>query len=145
MAYKNLVITPPKYASQDTVKESQFYRGFSTVSNSKSVNLYDSELIKQDLFNQFQTKKGERVMNPEFGTIIWSLIYDPLTSDLKESIKDDVNRILSNDPRITPLSVIIVEKDYGILIEATLAYTKTNQTENMRIAFDKEVGLLVGQ
>jgi phage baseplate assembly protein W len=142
MAYKNLVITPPKNNTQNTTKQSQFYRGFSTVDNTKrSVSLYDNELIKQDLLNQFSTKKGERLMNPEFGTIIWNLIFDPLTDVLKQDIVDDIDRILANDPRISPIQVRVIEKDYGLLIEATVTYAYSNQVDNLRINFDKELGL----
>ena len=146
MAYKNLVITPPKYANQDTAKSSQFYRGFSTQdTTTRSVTLYDADLIKQDLINQLSTVKGERVMNPEFGTIIWNLIYDPLTDSLKQQIQQDIDRILASDPRITPLQVILVEQDYGLLIEASITYTNSNQVDNIKFSFDKEIGLSVNQ
>jgi phage baseplate assembly protein W len=143
MAYKNLVIKPPKYPNADGIKEAQFYRGFSTVNDTTSVNLYDNDLVKQDILNQFSTKKGERLMNPEFGTIIWDLIFDPLTEILKEQIKDDVSAILTSDPRIAPMDVIIDEKDYGLLIEVTVLYVFTDQTENMKLTFDREIGLSV--
>ena len=142
MSYKNLVITPPKPSNLDSVKESQFYRGFSTLVDDSSVTLYDNALVKQDLINQFNTKKGERVMNPEFGTIIWNLLFDPLTDSLKQEIQDDVNRILALDPRISPLSATLVEKEYGILIDVEAYYVNTDQTENIKLAFDKELGLI---
>ncbi len=69
MSYKNLVIKPPKYTNNDGVKESQFYKGFSTVNDTASVSLFDYELIRQDLINRLSTARGERVMNPNFGTL----------------------------------------------------------------------------
>jgi phage baseplate assembly protein W len=138
MSYKNLVITPPKYTNQDTTKNSQFYRGFSTVDPVRSnVTLFDAELIKQDLLNNFNIRKGERLMNPNFGTIIWDVIYEPLTYDLKDSIKEDITTILQNDPRVNILTVNVIEQDYGILLEITLNYVATNQTENISLKFDK--------
>ena len=138
MAYKNLVITPPKYKNQDTSKNSQFYRGFSTVdATSSSVTLFDRELIKQDLLNHFNIKKGESLMNPTFGTIIWDVIYEPLTSELKDSLKEDITAILKNDPRVNILAVNVVEQDFGILLEITLNYVDTDQTENISLKFDK--------
>ena len=92
-------------------------------------------------FCLFSTKKGERLMNPEFGTIIWNLIFDPLTDVLKQDIVDDIDRILANDPRISPIQVRVIEKDYGLLIEATVTYAYSNQVDNLRINFDKELGL----
>lgn len=138
MAYKNLVITPPKYKNQDTSKNSQFYRGFSTVdATSSSVTLFDRELIKQDLLNNFNIRKGESLMNPTFGTIIWDVIYEPLTYELKDSLKEDITAILKNDPRVNILAVNVVEQDFGILLEITLNYVDTDQTENISLKFDK--------
>jgi len=142
MAYKNLVITPPKYTNNDGVKESQFYKGFSTVNDTTTVSLFDYELIRQDLINRFSTAKGERVMNPEFGTIIWHVIYDPLTDQLREEIKEDLVGIVSSDPRITPVKLELVDKDYGILVEITLAIVSTNQIETMSVTFDRQLGLI---
>jgi phage baseplate assembly protein W len=140
MAYKNIVLKPPKYPNQDTVKTAQFYRGFSSVNNTASVNLYDQELVKQDLINHFNIKKGEKLMDPNFGTIIWDLLYDPLTTELKEAIKEDIREILSNDPRIQPLEVNVTEEQFGILLEITMSYTASDQTEQLRLSFDKELG-----
>ena len=141
MPYKNIVITPPKNLSLDTKKESQFYRGFSTVYSSGNSKLYDDELVKQDLLNHFNTRKGERLMNPDFGTIIWDALYDPLTDGLREEIEADIREILASEPRIVPIAVEVTEQDYGILLEITVTYNKTNQTENMRISFDRDAGL----
>lgn len=142
MPYKNIVITPPKIPNQDTVKQSQFYRGFSTVANLENVKVYDSALVKQDLINHFNTKKGERLMNPEFGTIIWDLLYDPLTETLRQDIEDDVRTIISSDPRIKPIAVEITEKDFGILLEVTMSYAESDQTDALILTFDKNIGLI---
>jgi phage baseplate assembly protein W len=142
MAYKNLIITPPKIPNTDSKKESQFYRGFSTVDNPNGVSLFDYALVKQDLINQLSIKKGERVMNPNFGTIVWDLLYDPLTDTLKDEIKEDIQRIVTSDPRIVPLSVLLTEKESGILVEITLLHLNTDQSETLKFSFDAEVGLL---
>ena len=144
MAYKNIVITPPNTQNLNSQKTAQFYKGFSTVDEtSSSVKLFDFELIKQDLLNQFNTRKGERVMNPQFGTVIWDLLYEPLTPEVKQQISSDIDRILSSDPRITPTQVNILEDDYGFLLELTLLYNGTDVSENMILTFDKNVGLAV--
>lgn len=142
MAYKNLVITPPNVNNVTTKKTSQFYKGFSTVDESTTnVKIYDYELIKQDILNQFNTRKGERVMNPVFGSVIWDLIYEPLTPAVKQQIAADIDRILASDPRVIPTRVNIVEQDYGFLLELTLTYKNTDVSDNMILSFDKRVGL----
>ena len=146
MAYKNLVITPNNVSRQAFVQKSQFYKGFSTANDkSMTTKIYDFELIKQDILNMFQTRQGERVMNPEFGTVIWSLIYEPFTADVKQLISEDATRIFNYDPRVTPTQIQITEQEYGMVIEATLFYKQENMTDVMRLAFDKEVGIVSQQ
>jgi phage baseplate assembly protein W len=142
MAYKSIVLTPAKYNSQHTNKTSQFYVGFSSQDNTtRSVKLYDFDLVKQDLLNQFNTRKGERVMKPEFGTIIWDLIFEPLTPVVKQQITDDLNRILNSDPRVTPTQINITEADQGFIIEVTMLLNGTDQSQNLMLNFDSEVGI----
>jgi phage baseplate assembly protein W len=142
MAYKNIVITPPNLRNVTSQQVSQFYRGFSTVdTQSTSVKLFDQELIKQDILNQFNTRKGERLMNPEFGSVIWDLIYEPLTPAVKQQISTDIDRILESDPRVIPTAVNIVEQDYGFLLELTLTYKNLDVSDSMILSFDKRVGL----
>ena len=142
MAYKNIVITPPNLKNVTTTKTSQFYKGFSTVDDTtNNVKLYDYELIKQDILNQFNIRKGERIMNPNFGSIIWDLIYEPLTPNVKQQISSDIDRILASDPRVIPTQVNIVEQDYGFLLEITLSYKGTDVSDSMILSFDKRVGL----
>ena len=142
MAYKNIVITPANLNNVTTQQNSQFYKGFSTVDDTTTnVKLYDFELIKQDILNQFNTRRGERVMNPAFGSIIWDLIYEPLTPNVKQQISSDIDRILNSDPRVIPTLVNIVEQDYGFLLEITLAYKGTDVSDSMVLSFDKRVGL----
>jgi phage baseplate assembly protein W len=142
MAYKNIVITPPNIANVTTQQVSQFYRGFSTVDDTTTdVKLYDFDIIKQDILNQFNTRKGERVMNPAFGSVIWDLIYEPLTPNVKQQISSDIDRILNSDPRVIPTLINIVEQDYGFLLEITLSYRDTDVSDSMILSFDKRVGL----
>ena len=142
MAYKNLVITPPNINNVTTKKTSQFYKGFITVDESTTnVKIYDYELIKQDILNQFNTRKGERLMDPVFGSVIWDLIYEPLTPAVKQQIASDIDRILASDTRVIPTRVNIVEQDYGFLLELTLTYKNTDVSDNMILSFDKRVGL----
>jgi len=113
------------------------YRGFSTYNRLRKFRLTDFDLVKQDLFNHFRIRKGEKLMNPEFGTIIWNVIFEPLTSELHELIVDDVKRIIKYDPRISVDNVIIEEQSYGLSIEMEVTYLPENLVENISLAFDK--------
>jgi len=74
MPYKNIEIESAEQVYQQSEQSDHFYKGFSSVNASNFGNkLFDFDLIKQDILNHFNTKKGERLMNPNFGSIIWDL------------------------------------------------------------------------
>ena len=53
------------------------YKGISTVNNNfGSIKLTDTDPIKRDLLTHF-ARKGEKLMNANFGTSIRDLIMDP--------------------------------------------------------------------
>ena len=123
----------------------KMYRGFSTISNNtENFALYDFQLIQQDLLNHFHTRQGERLMNPEFGTIIWDLLFEPLTPELQDMITQNVNTIINYDPRISASQVIVTAYESGIQIECILTYLPYNVSQTMQLRFDQDNGLSVG-
>lgn len=127
------------------VPTTQMYRGFSTVSTStENFALYDFELVKQDLINHFHIRQGERLMNPRFGTIIWDLLFEPLTEEVKAAILENVNEIVNYDPRVQASNVVITGYDTGIQVQCTLTYTQYNLSEKLKLQFDQKNGLLAG-
>ena len=85
------------------------YRGFSTVGRKNKFRLTDFELVKQDLINHFYIRKGEKLMNPNFGTIIWNVLHEPFTDDLKSVIQEDIKSIASYDPRESFDNIVVTE------------------------------------
>jgi len=77
------------------------YRGFSTVNpNNVGFQLYDLQIVKQDIINHFHIRQGELLSNPNFGTIIWDILYEPLTENIKQIIAENVTTIINYDPRV---------------------------------------------
>lgn len=123
--------------------KSKTYKGFSTVSPSaESFALYDLFLIKQDLLNHFHIRLGEKLENPEFGTIIWDVLFDPLTEELKELITKNVETIVNYDPRIRADQIIVTAYETGIQIECVLVYFPYNIQEFIQFKFDQANGLI---
>jgi len=115
------------------------YNGFSTLESSKRFRLTDFELVKRDLQNHFNIRKGEKLMNPEFGTIIWDMLFEPLNEESKTTIIQDIKRIVANDPRIAAQNVIVTQYDRGLQIELDLIYIQTNQTDKLAMKFDQQI------
>jgi len=115
----------------------QVFRGFSSRAEQSNYKLYDFELIKQDLINRLSVRKGERVENPEFGTIIYDMLFEPLTSAAKQAVADDITEILNADPRLNATDIIVSEANTGISIEATITYVPYDITEKLTFSFDE--------
>jgi len=49
------------------------------------------EEAKSNLLNLLLTRRGERVMQPEFGTDIYNLLFSQITRDLKQKIEQEIN------------------------------------------------------
>ena len=113
------------------------YRGYSTKAENGKVRLVDADLIKQDLINHFNIRRGEKLMNPDFGTIVWDMLFEPFTEQLKSQIIDDVSKIISYDPRLKVDSVLVDQYDNGLILELRLLYGSTNEVENLRLTFDR--------
>jgi len=120
-----------------TNNSSVTFKGFSSKADKQNFKLYDFECAKQDLINRLSVRKGERVENPEFGTIIYDSLFEPFTDVLKEAILDDVTANLNADPRISTEDITVTEADHGISIQATITYVPLNITEKLRFGFDE--------
>ena len=113
------------------------FKGFSSRADNTNFKLYDFEVAKQDLINRLSIRKGERVENPEFGTIIYDAIFEPFTEALKNAIVEDITENLNADPRISTEEILVSEADKGIAIQATITYVPLNITEKLRFNFDE--------
>jgi phage baseplate assembly protein W len=120
------------------------YKGFSTVNvSNENYSLFDFELIKQDIINHFYTRQGERLMNPSFGCIIWDLLYEQLTDEVRYAITENVSQIINYDPRVSTDKVIVTPYDNGIQIECNLTYLPYNLQQKLKLRFDQSNGLLI--
>lgn len=144
MPYKNIEINDAGAVYQQDFQSSHFYKGFSSVdSTNAGSQLYDFDLIKQDIVNHFNTKKGERVMNPNFGSIIWDLLMEPLTDEVREVLNQDITEICNSDPRVIPTSIDLTEYSNGYILDITLLIKGTDQSSSLRMTFDQKIGLMV--
>jgi phage baseplate assembly protein W len=112
------------------------YKGFSTIGQNKKFRLTDFDLVKRDILNHFYIRKGEKLMNPNFGTIIWNVLHEPFTEDLKSVIQADIKSIASYDPRVSFDNIVVTEYDQGIQILLELRYLQTNQSGLVNLQFD---------
>ena len=128
------------YESSDTnIKNTgePIFKGFSSRAEMQNFKLYDFECAKQDLINRLSVRKGERVENPDFGTIIYDAIFEPFTDSLKEVILEDITENLNTDPRLSTSDIIVSQIDHGLAVQCSITYVPLNITEKLRFNFDE--------
>lgn len=138
--YKRVSVAPAK--TEDVSKNRVAYRGFSTTDITRdSYNLYNFEIIKQDIINHFHIRKGEKLSDPNFGTIIWDVLFEPFTEDLRQAILEDVTTILNYDPRVNVARILVDTYESGIQIDADVIVIPYNLQQTMQFKFDQAAGL----
>jgi len=118
------------------------FKGFSTIDQEwGNFKLYDLDLAKRDLLNELYTRKGERIMSPQFGSIIWDLLFDPMTDENVEIIREDCLRIVSKDPRLQ-LKQLDVQENFdqqSITVAILLNYVPTATLTELVAVFQREI------
>ena len=117
------------------------YIGYSSIGQlAESRILTDKDIAKRDLMNHFYTRKGERVVNPEFGSIIWDMLFEPMDLYTENLIQEDVERIINSDPRWNLInSVVQKPDDHSITVHTNVEYVDTGTAEELFLNFVGEV------
>jgi len=109
-----------------------FFGGHQNVMSRQS----GDQIIVNDVLQLLLTNKGERVMRPDWGTLINASVFDPLDDQLTNQLKGDIIRQLSvNEPRVDINVSFVVNEDESIL-RIKLSGTFTNEPNHI---FEEEI------
>ncbi len=76
--------------------------------NDDVVSLKNFESIKRSIRNIISTNKGERPFDPDFGSNIRALLFEPDSDLLRLAIEDEIETQIENfEPRVELLTVIV--------------------------------------
>ena len=113
------------------------YKGFASPIVGRTNVLYDVELVKQDLLNNFNTRKGERVMDADYGFIGWDLLFELDVYSNKQLLEADARRIVASDPRVSLQYIEVLSTENGFRINIFLYYVELDTEEQLFIEFDR--------
>lgn len=101
-------------------------------------NYQTKDAIKNNLINFFLTNPGERPLNPLFGGGLRAFIFEQITTDNLDFLREDINLKLENYfPNIQVEDLIITGQDDINQITVTLKYSviNTSITDTLEIQF----------
>lgn len=110
--------------------------GFSTFGKRTGTRvLEDKELAKQDLLNHFYTRRGERLGEPEFGSILPELIFEQFDQIVIDAADEDVRTIIELDPRWSLVDYEIDTQDHSLTITVQLTYNADLSAETLVLEY----------
>ena len=98
--------------------------------------LRDVDLSVADFVNHLETRKGSRVMLPEFGSLLPELVMEPFTSDLVEQIKSEVLEIAREDPRLNINNVQVEQVEQAVTIRISAMYVPTKEEKEIDLLYE---------
>jgi phage baseplate assembly protein W len=110
--------------------------GLNVVNSGDILVDYDIEAIKNSLRNIFTTKRGQKILNPDFGSSLDQYLFTPITQANAKAIGNQILRSISlYEPRINIDNVIVtpdIDKNlYYIAIYYNLLEIKKNEIINI--------------
>jgi phage baseplate assembly protein W len=110
--------------------------GFSTIGKRTGTNvLEDKALAIRDLLNHFYTRKGERLGEPEFGSILPELIFEQFDQRVIDSADEDVRTIIGLDPRWELQDYEIDTESHSLTITVQLTYVPDLSSEQLVLKY----------
>ena len=103
----------------------------------KKFRTVDEELVVQDLLNALNIPQGQKPGRPDYGTSLWSFVFEPNTFDVQIQLESEIRRIAALDPRLNLNSVVSYPQENGILIEVEFAISPFNNVQQLSILFDQ--------
>lgn len=97
----------------------------------------DEDLVLIDFLNALKIRQGEVVGRPEYGTTLWSFIFEPNTADVQNQIVSEIQRVATQDSRIILNQVVPFPQENGILIELEIAFQPFNNAKVISLFFDQ--------
>jgi phage baseplate assembly protein W len=107
--------------------------------------LVDVPLVLRDFVNSLNIRQGEKVGKPEYGTTLWSFIFEPNTADVQFQIENEIRRIANLDPRLILNSIRAYPQELGILLEVEMAVAPFNQALLLNVFFNSSTNIAVLQ
>lgn len=118
-------------------RKTRIFVGFSSVGTKllRNSKFTDIELVKRDLLNHFYTRKGERVMDGNFGSAVWDLLFEQNHEGMRNLIANDITRIVESDPRVDLVDLEINQIEGGYEAKVILLFKPFDVVGDLYVNF----------
>ena len=111
--------------------------GFNTQNQYKKFTLVDFELVKRDLLNAFNIRQGQLPGRPEYGTVLWTYLFENQVDAVQQGIINEVQRVAGGDPRVFISNINVYPQENGMLIELEIQTVGGVNAEILNVFFNQ--------
>ena len=100
----------------------------------------DLENIRECIWIILSTRRGERVMRPDFGSNFFNLVDNPINEKFKANLRYEVYRAIEEwEPRIKTRKVnIYLQNPYQVVITVEFVILVTDEVATVEYIYDRE-------
>jgi len=98
----------------------------------------DYDIVLQDFINSLNIQQGTLPGRPDYGTNIYSYIFEPNTVDNRLAVTTELKRMASLDPRIILNSINLTSTDTGMIVNLELAINPFLNPTTLSVYFDQK-------
>ncbi len=110
------------------------------ISTGAKFTIVDAQLVIQDFINALNIRRGTKVGQPDYGTNLWNLLFEPNDSTTLSEVQNEIRRVASLDPRLVVNAIVPYTSNNGILLEIELAVSPFNQARLIKVFADRQTG-----
>ena len=94
----------------------------------------DSVSVKRGIRNVLLTQNGERLFNPEFGSGIRNLLFEPMTDITTERLEEEVRSAISSwENRAEVLRIVVTSEPTWLRYRVAVTFRIINQIEEQQM------------
>jgi phage baseplate assembly protein W len=98
-------------------------------------SIYTIDMVRTNIKNLLLTKRGERLMQPDFGCGLHEFLFEPLTNEIMDKIETEISNTIARWLPYVSISSIEIdtesEKNFNtILVSLDFSYTGAPNTNN---------------
>jgi phage baseplate assembly protein W len=83
---------------------------------------FDALAVKQSIQNIFSWRRGQRILDPLFGNVIYEFVYEPINDITIKNLRAAIIKMLAYEPRIEIISLDITSDNDQNTINVSLKY-----------------------
>lgn len=107
-----------------------------TLGNNGATLVQHEQDVRESLIILLTTIKGSRLLRPDYGTTVRSLIFEPLDTNTATYISEEIKKaILIHEPRVFVDKIEAVQESLNGTIQLTIDYTIISSNTRSNLVF----------